>query len=258
MSRSQPRQANPSIEAETDVVVPAAAASALNALVDAARSQDATWEDADRLIAALGHGPTEEETPRARADLLLELLAPDHPVGDRAGREGVTVRQAAKDALLDLGHPYALALPPELLEREARRRTRIGGFGVAVTLASMLYQTGLFYVVLLHDGVVHNQHSIHLPPEQLTRARVVPWALMTLTGLLPGLVSLAGHALKRRWLQNTGWLLILAQALAWSGLAGFACARSGPSLFTLYAPWHLAWWSAWVTRPLPKSSRKLV
>ncbi|MHA7630448.1 hypothetical protein [Corallococcus sp. M7] len=77
----------------------------------------------------------------------------------------------------------------------------------------MLYQTGLFYMVLLHDGVVHTQYSIHRPPEQLSQERVVPWALFTLSGLLPALVALCGHSLKRRWLQSTGWLLILARAL---------------------------------------------
>ncbi|NNB96618.1 hypothetical protein HI113_22220 [Corallococcus exiguus] len=233
MSRSQPRPAQPSLEAMTDAV----------------RSPDATRADTDLLIAALRRAPTEEETPRARADLLLGLLAPDHPLGDRAGREGVTVRQAAKDALLDLGHPYALELPPEVLAREARRRTRLGGFGVAVATASMLYQSGLFYAFLLHDGVVHNQHSSHRPPEQLTRDRVVPWALFTLSGLLPALVSLGGHALKRRWLQNTGWSLILAQALLWTGVVCLSMTKIGPSGFTALAPWHVAWLSAWIMRP---------
>ncbi|CAM3932945.1 hypothetical protein [Corallococcus exiguus] len=170
MSRSQPRPAQPSLEAMTDAV----------------RSPDATRADTDLLIASLRRAPTEEETSRARADLLLELLAPDHPLGDRAGREGVTVRQAAKDALLDLGHPYALELPPEVLAREARRRTRLGGFGVAVATASMLYQSGLFYAFLLHDGVVHNQHSSHRPPEQLTRDRVVPCWRTRLSSSTPG------------------------------------------------------------------------
>ncbi|NOK15881.1 hypothetical protein [Corallococcus carmarthensis] len=255
MSRSQSRQANPSSEATTDIAGPEAGAAApsLKALVEAVRAPDTTQADTDLLLAALGRAPTGEETPRDRTDLLLELMAPGAPVGDLRARNGVTVRHAAKEALLELGHPYALELPPEVVELEARRRTRLGGFGAAVTTASMLYQTGLFYVVLLHDAVVHRQHSIHLPPEQLTRHNVVPWALMTLTAVLPGLVSLGGHALKRRWLQNTGWLLIMAQALFWSGFTCLSLENIGPSSYTLFMPWHLACWSAWVTRPLPKS-----
>ncbi|MBZ4333405.1 hypothetical protein [Corallococcus sp. AS-1-12] len=226
-------------------------------MADAVRSPDATRADTDLLIAALGQAPTGAETPRARADLLLALMAPGQPLGGRAGREGVTVRQAAKDALMALGHPYALELPPELVGRDARPRTRPGGFGVAVATAAMLYQTGLFYGVLLHDGVVHTQYSIHRPPEQLTAERVVPWALFTLSGVLPCLLALGGHALKRRRLQLTGWLLILAQALLWTGAVGLSWASIGPSAFTLLAPWHVAGLSAWVTRPLPKHSRGL-
>ncbi|MGE6763390.1 hypothetical protein ACQKGO_35600 [Corallococcus interemptor] len=74
--------------------------------------------------------------------------------------------------------------------------------------------------------------------------------------MLMGLVALAGHALKHRWLQNIGWLIIVAQALSWTGFAGRSWASIGLSPLNLLMPWHMARWSAWVMRPLPKPARK--
>ncbi|RKG67969.1 hypothetical protein D7V88_40865, partial [Corallococcus terminator] len=85
-------------------------------LLDAVRSPGAVRADIDAFIAAMGRPLTEEETPRARADVLLDLMARENPLGDYRGLDGTKVRHAAQAALLSLGYPYALELPPELLD----------------------------------------------------------------------------------------------------------------------------------------------
>jgi hypothetical protein len=70
--------------------------------------------DVDALLHGLARPLAEDEPPRARADFLLSLIE-SAAVSDLQGSDGRSVRTAAVRALLDLGYPYALEIPPEAL-----------------------------------------------------------------------------------------------------------------------------------------------
>ncbi|RKG67971.1 hypothetical protein [Corallococcus terminator] len=252
MSRSDPRQAKPLSSATDDPAGAEAGGtpSALLDLLEEVRSPALVRSDVDLLIAALGRGPGPDEPPRVRADLLLGLMAHDNPVGDYVGRNGKTVRHAARDALLGLGFPYALEVPPELMEPAAPPRpprTGIGKAGVFALVALALSQTGIlaWQVVSSQMDKGYNPRPIWYTPSEFALLGAFIW--------LPPLVSLCGHVLKRRWLQGIGWLLIAAQALPWLLLAYSAVSHHRPDyLRAISKPWFLSLWALWATRPLPK------
>jgi hypothetical protein len=79
----------------------------------------------DALLRGLSRPLGDGETARERAELLL-LLIKDKRVGSFKGSSGQRVRAASAEALMALGHPYALELPPEALDamREEEREAR--------------------------------------------------------------------------------------------------------------------------------------
>ena len=83
-------------------------------LLEGVRGPGRVRENVDAFLQALGQPPSGDETPRARADLLLSLME-DAAVRDYTGSDGRTVRAAAVEGLLALGYPYALEVPPEAL-----------------------------------------------------------------------------------------------------------------------------------------------
>ncbi|MCY1040995.1 hypothetical protein OV208_06670 [Corallococcus sp. bb12-1] len=256
MSRSDPRHAKP-LSSVTDDPSDAAAgraSSALRDLVEEVRSPAVTRSDVYLLIDALDRAPAEEGLHRERADLLLDLMARDNPVGDYTGRNGKTVRHAARDALLALGFPYALEVPPELMEPAAPPRpprTGIGRGGFAALATLTLYQTGLFSWTVWKDLTV--RQSSHLPPPRFTRDTAVMIAVMVAFTWLPPLVSLVGHVWKRRWLQSIGSTLLAVQTMPWLLVAGASVLRENEPIRAVILPWYLSLWALWATRPLPKS-----
>ncbi|RKH15045.1 hypothetical protein D7V97_01085 [Corallococcus sp. CA053C] len=225
----------------------------LTALLAQVKSPGMVRADIDALIAAMGRAPTADESLRERADLLLGLMSRDNPVGKYRGENWTTVRQAAKAALLALGYPYALELPPDMVESypsappvddSTRPGPGPGAGSVVVTLLSSLYQTGLFSLVATFTGA--RRIDWDSPLEQsLILGMVGVW--------LPALCSFLGHTLGKRWLQVIGavglWLLFAGWGLA--SLAGTASLGPG-SLLLL--PWHLALWAAIVMRPVPEKT----
>ncbi|CAM4321818.1 hypothetical protein G4177_28525 [Corallococcus sp. ZKHCc1 1396] len=225
----------------------------LTELLDAVRSPGMVRADIDALIAALGRPLPADESPRARADVLLYLMDRDNPLGHHRGRDRTTVRHAAKDALLSLGYPYALELPPELLETPARAHpvpskpyTGPGAVGIAATLLSALYQSGVVAVAQLVMSFGHFDWE---------RPWTEPFLPALLAVWIPTLSALFGHGLGNRTAHVVGswglWLL----AAAWSVAALVGLSASQPFwLFVL--PWHLALWSAWTMRPGPDPQAK--
>ncbi|RKH02490.1 hypothetical protein D7Y13_35530 [Corallococcus praedator] len=214
-------------------------------LLNAVRSPGADRVDIEAFIAAMGRAPTAEETPRARADVLLDLMARENPMGDYRGRDGTKVRHAAKAALLSLGYPYALELPPELLDTPQARTTEPytgpGAVGVVATLLSALYQSG---IVLVAQLVLSFRNF------DWDRPWTEPFLPALLAVWVPTLCALFGLGLGKRTLHVVGawglWLLLAA----WSVASIIGVVESGP-FWPLFLPWHLALWAAWTMRPGP-------
>lgn len=244
MSRQAPRP-EPSSPEET-ARPSGALAPALAALIHEVDSPGVLRSDIDLLITVLRQGPMVEETPRARADALLGLMARDNPVGDHTGRNGTTVRQAAKAALLALGPSYALELPPELQEQVARPRIHKGPgvSGFIVTGVYGLCQTGLVLLAMTQTRFERMPTPNPLPSEI---------AFMMMLVWTPILISLSGHVLKLWWMLLIGSLGMVLQGALWGLIGGrvaYGLGIRGP-FGVLLMPWHLALWSAWVMRRLP-------
>jgi hypothetical protein len=212
--------------------------SSLTFLLEEVRSPGMVRADIDALISGLGRMPAPEEPLRERADLLLGLLDRNNPVGDYAGSGGMKVRHAAKEALIALGYPYAMELPPELLETQPThgREPGLSGGDVVLAVVSLLYQWGGLAVVWLF-----------LEYSKMASAGEVSVGIGAALGLCT-LVSLLGHHLRSRDMQIVGSTVLWAAAVAWILIAlPSALFTSGVSL--LLVPWHLALWTAWSLRP---------
>lgn len=252
MSQQAHRPAPPTVAAEThDLPAPVVAETflPLAALLEEVKSPRVLRSDIDALIAALGRAPPSDESPRARADVLLELMARENPVGDYAGKGGRKVRHAAQDALLSLGYPYALELPPELLESRAPAKdsgkapTGPGMGGVIGTLLSLLYQT-----LLCGLGHLLNRYtSIDLLGQVLS-----PFALGGLVIWASALSSFLGHSLENRTLQRVGSVGLWIQFVFWAAASVFFMSSEGP-IIPVFLPWHLTLWAAYAMRPVPEA-----
>ena len=258
MSQQAHRPAPPTADETTDAPGPVAAETAeasppLAALLAQVKSPGMVRTDIDALIAAMGRAPAADESLRERADLLLGLMSRDNPVGKYRGENWTTVRQAAMAALLALGYPYALELPPEMVESypsappvhdSPRPGPGPGAGSVVVTLLSSLHQAGLISLGGAFTGAEQFDWGSSLG-QSLILGMVGVW--------LPALCSFLGHGLGKRWLQVVGavglWLLFVGWGLA--SLAGTA--SMGPGSLLLL-PWHLALWAAIVMRPVSEKT----
>lgn len=83
-------------------------------MVEEVRTLGATRAQVDALMAGLAQPLLPEQSARERADLLLSLIEDAH-LSSLLGSSGRTVRHAALEALVALGYPYALEVPPEAL-----------------------------------------------------------------------------------------------------------------------------------------------
>lgn len=94
----------------------------LSVLVEKVRAPEAARAEVDALLAGLTQPLPPAASPRKRADLLLSLIE-DAQIADYTGTGGRTVREAAIEALLALGYPYALEVPPEALAAAQRQES---------------------------------------------------------------------------------------------------------------------------------------
>jgi hypothetical protein len=184
---------------------------ALNVLVEEARSPGAARPEVDALLAGLSQPLPSDASPRERADLLLALMQ-DAQIADYTGTDGRTVRVAAFQALLALGYPYALEVPPEALDAKARDEgtgpgllsTRKGqvGFGL-VSLAGILQLLPALYVAAF---------------ESWTGKEVVvslAMAFIAGTTFLPAFLTLLGHNQGKGGLKMTGTVWLVLASLLW-------------------------------------------
>ncbi|WP_223640263.1 hypothetical protein [Corallococcus sp. EGB] len=216
--------------------IAAESSSPLALLMEEVRSPGMVRADIDALIVGLGRPPAPDEPPRERADLLLGLLDRSNPLGDYTGSGGMKVRHAAKEALLAMGYPYAMELPPDLLEtqEEGARKPGLSGGDITLALVSALYQSGVlvatWYLLGYHQATTGVMLSVGAGIWLATLC-----ALMSHHSRARNMQIVASTLL---WVATVGWFLVaLPAAVFTSGLA------------LVVAPWHLALWTAISLRP---------
>lgn len=145
MERLRPPRPDQDPSLETIGPLPLPTRASLTELVKAVPSPGVLRTHVDALLRGLVRPLAEDETPRARADFLLFLIE-DQEMRELQGSNGRTVRATAVKALLDLGYPYALEVPPEALAEaqlplEARLQ-EIPVPGLIATSVGLLVQLG--------------------------------------------------------------------------------------------------------------------
>jgi hypothetical protein len=163
-----------------------------------------TPEEVDALIRGLARPLEEGESPRQRADLLLSLIeSPDKST--LRGTHGRGVGDAAVKALMNLGYPYALEVPPEALASfrasTGRNKQRV------VPVAGIVIS--LFTLVL--QGLV----SVPLSLYYLYSDKLL-WTFLITAGLLvPIPTALLGGWLRKPTAQSVGLKAMWAVAVGW-------------------------------------------
>jgi hypothetical protein len=161
----------------------------LKTLLEEVRAPGAARAEVDALLAGLAQPPPPEHSAREHADLLLSLIDDAH-LSSFAGTGGNTVRGAAVQALLALGYPYALEVPPEALEeRSLEPPSQLRGL---LSLDRGQVGFGLFMViaVLLVLALLYVQTAERLSAESLW----IGMGFIAATTVFPPLLTRAGGA----------------------------------------------------------------
>jgi hypothetical protein len=193
-----------------ETIGPLPTRTSLPELLEEVRSPGRLQTDVDALLRGLARPLAEDESPRARADFLLSLIESPE-VGELQASNGRTLRAAAVRALLDLGYPYALEIPPEalseahLLSEAAAQELPIAG--LVATGVGLLVQ--LSYAVPAVLTILDGTGASFLG------------ALIFLGMVLgPAAAAVLGGWLRSRGFQRLGLLTMALTGSLW--LAGFA------------------------------------
>jgi hypothetical protein len=179
-------------------------------------------EEVDAMIRALALPLAENESPRARADFLLSVLEATQS-SSLKGSDGRSLRVATVEALLALGYPYALEVPPEALDEVSRDREDnaprdIPRVGIAAAVVAMLAQAifVLPAVLPILDGSRNTS----------------PFFVLFLLGAAwgPSLSALLGGWRRIRGLQRLGLITMALMGSIW--LSAFALLLSRDTI-----PW---------------------
>lgn len=204
MERTRPAALAQEAHFETIGDLPGSAS--LPELLAVVRSPGVVRAEVDALIRGLASPLAEGESPRTRADLLLSVIE-SSDVGDLPGSEGNTPRAAAVKALLQLGYPYALEIPPEALGlaplakgKEGEPEIPIAGLiATAIALILQLIETLPGVVYLLSRNLA---------------SLVIALILLTVV-LGPVCAMLIGAMQGVRWLQRTGVVTMALTGCLW-------------------------------------------
>jgi hypothetical protein len=147
------------------------------------------------------------EDARERADVLLLILGDDW-LSTRRGSDGRQVDGAAAQALMALGHPYALELSPAHLEAmRAAERDRANPQTITVRRTlGLLFAIGLGLI----DALVVTVLSKGFLPVLL-----LGWALVAATSFAPAIWLLSAQGVRNRGPHYGGLALVALPCLAW-------------------------------------------
>jgi hypothetical protein len=212
------RPPRPSEGASLDTIHPLPGRTPLPELLAAVSSPGVLQDEIDELLRGLARPLTENESPRARADFLLSVLESREAMGLK-GSDGRSVGLATVEALLELGYPYALEVPPEALE--AARRARGDALprdrprtGIAAALVALIAQSIVSLPAALDflDGG--------------TRGRLVFGLFILGASWGPSLSALLGGWLRSRGLQRLGVITMALMGSLWLSLFGLAASTN--------------------------------
>lgn len=177
--------------------------------VEVVASPGVTREDVESLFQGLSAPLAPGESTRERANQLLRLLQ-DERLGELTGPDERPMRPAALEALIGLGFPYALEVPPDVLAemrsgpRELSRSSRWGlGLAGASALVPILAQ-----VVSTSPGRWFYDTTAW---EQLEGPAILMGVMF-----VPAALSALGERYRQKWLKylgNTGLVLLLTVGL---------------------------------------------
>jgi len=186
----------------------------LSALVEEVRAPGAARAEVDALLAGLSQPLPPDHPPREHADLLLSLIGDDMVAG-YTGSNGRTVRAAAIQALIALGYPYALEVPPEALEAMARD----GELRDPGLLSTQKGRWGTGLVALA--GVLQLFPALYFGVEMGSAMFLaITLSIIAGTTFIPALVAILGQHVGSRGLKSfgLGWLKFAAALWAGSGI----------------------------------------
>jgi hypothetical protein len=220
------------------------------------RLSGVTSREVDTFLAGLEAPYLPGESPRERADLMLDVLEEER-LCELTGSTGLRVGQAALETLLRLGYPYAFDVTPEMLARgrgaeplglSSRSLMGLGVTAVNVLLpVTLLSAEFLSYVeALFDDGMGHGRDEVFSGP-----ARYLP--LLVLAVLVPPVLSAV-----MEWRKSRLGRTALTGVQAMVGLVFLLLAVSEPpgdfwvygsERFLLALSGMLAWATAWCLHP---------
>lgn len=231
------RQVEP--EDVADVAMAPTGGPALMELLETLRGPAVMKSDVDALQAALARPPEGDETPRQRADLLLALID-DAQLRDYTGQDGRTVRVTAVQALVGLGYPYALEVPPEALQdtpgassEEEGGEYRVPWGSITIALINVLVQAvPAVFLLFIIENWNHGGERIGL-------ASIGAAIIAT-----PSLLAILGGAWQVRWLQLTG-VVLMALGCLLMGVGSLMALSAGAFGLLMLIPTGLQAFSTW-------------
>ncbi|NOK03711.1 MULTISPECIES: hypothetical protein [Myxococcus] len=237
MTSTHTRPAEPTSDSLVESLAPLPATPSLAALRRALSSPGVIPSEVDALIAAIAQRPAgDPEALRERTDYLLSLMTLPGDASVLTGSAGITVHTAAVEALLELGYPYALEVPPDALERARSER----GLPTTETPTSRLLRSPILATAVTLLCLVLQLILMALPEVRTLDdmgALLTPYLLPVIA---PALLALLGTWTKARPLQYLGSLGLGIQGLFWFGgvLMLTRMATNVPWLWVA-APWYL-------------------
>jgi hypothetical protein len=191
----------------------------LSVLIDLVRSPGVAAVEIDALLSHLDLPLAPQQSPREHADTLLSLIE-DDDLGGLTGSDGRTVRAAAIQALLALGYPYALEVPPEALELQSSAsskspflRTSSDKWGLGLAIA-----TAVATLILL---------MIDRNPSRWRDEHFIVAGGFLGTTVLPAVLSILGHKKRLRFLHHIGNGVLGLAGVVVLGFGIIALAKSG-------------------------------
>lgn len=198
----------------------------LSQLWEQARALGAGGTEVDLLLLGLSQPLGPQEDARERADLLHRMLE-DSQLGETRGSDGRRVDGAAAQALMAMGHPYAMELSPEGLDALRAAELEERSFVIHETLPA---KAPLAPVVLssrqewgraiaIGVGLIE---SLVILANGLTPVALMGLVAIALTTFLPGLLAVSSEGLHNRVLHAICLVLAALPLMPWMAATAFA------------------------------------